>query len=263
MAVCHSTAVTTQTDSVRSLFDSEALDYVRSREQQHSFQSQKEIVLEMLRGSSGRALDIGCGPAMMEEALLERGLEVWGIDVSERMIEYGKARIARHPQAGRCHLALGNAERLSCADGFYDAILSMGVLEYLPDYEPAIREMHRALRNGGIAVLSVPSRVSAYHVARRGYHQVRAVAARLAHRQPAALDSVAVDRCVPWRLDRQLAQYGLRKLASRSCNFIFFPLHEKLPGVSLAVNRRLGPLSGSPLGLLLGAQYIVKVQKRG
>jgi ubiquinone/menaquinone biosynthesis C-methylase UbiE len=251
--------VSSHDDNVRSLFDSAALAYVREREQEYSFQSQKKIVLEMLQGSSGRALDMGCGPAMMEEALLERGLEVWGIDASERMIEHAKERIERHAQAQRCHLAVGSAERLPCADGFYDAILSMGMLEYLPDYEPVLREMHRALRNGGIAVLTVPSRVCVYHIARDGYHRARSFARRSAGGQ----GSVPVNRCIPWRLDRQLAQAGLRKLESRVCNFIFFPLHEKLPRASLALNRSLAPLSGSPLGLFLGAQYIVKVEKHG
>lgn len=251
--------MTLRADKVRDMFDAEALEYVRERDAQYSFQAQKKIALEMLEGASGRALDIGCGPAMMEEALLERGLEVWGIDASPRMIEYGKARIARHPQARRCHLALGDAERLPCADGFYDAIVSMGMLEYLPDYEPALREMHRALRNGGIAVLTVPSRVCAYHFARDGYDKARSFIRRTA-RGPAP---VPVYRCIPWRLDRQLARAGLRKLESRVCNFIFFPLYEKLPRASLALNRCLTPLSGSPLGLFLGAQYIVKVEKRG
>jgi ubiquinone/menaquinone biosynthesis C-methylase UbiE len=254
-----SPAVPSQADSVRSLFDSAALAYVREREQAYSFQSQKKIVLEMLRGSSGRALDLGCGPAMMEEALLERGLEVWGIDASERMIQYAKERIGRHPQARRCHLAVGSAERLPCADGFYDAILSMGMLEYLPDYEPALREMHRALRNGGIAVLTVPSRVCVYHLARDGYYKVRSFAGRAAP----GPGSVRVNRCIPWRLDRQLNRAGLRKRESRVCNFIFFPLHETLPRASLALNRSLTPLGGSPLGLFLGAQYIVKLEKRG
>ena len=252
----HCTAVSSHDDSVRDLFDSAALAYVREREQEYSFQSQKKIVLEMLQGSSGRALDIGCGPAMMEEALLERGLEVWGIDASDRMIMCAKERMERHAQARRCHLAVGSAERLPCADGFYDAILSMGMLEYLPDYEPALREMHRALRNGGIAVLTVPSRVCVYHLAREAYEKARSLARR-------GQGAVRVNRCIPWRLDRQLARAGLRKLESRVCNFIFFPLHEKLPRASLALNRRLTPLTGSPLGLFLGTQYIVKVEKRG
>jgi SAM-dependent methyltransferase len=262
--------VSPQADNVRGFFDSEALAYVREREQQYSFQSQKRIVLEMLdsearRAPGGpwkRALDLGCGPAMMEAALLERGFDVWGIDASEQMIEHGKARIAENSLRSRCHLAVGDVQKLPCADGFYDAVVSMGLLEYLPDYAPALREMHRALRNGGIAVLTIPSRICAYHVTRRGYHGAVAFARRLAGRRTADAPAFAVNQCVPWRLDRQLAQAGLRKLESRTCNFIFFPLHDKLPRASLALNRRLWPLSDSPLGLFLGAQYVVKVQKR-
>ena len=254
----------TQADKVRNLFDSEALEYVRDREQQYSFLSQKKIVLEMLEGSGGRALDIGCGPAMMEAALLERGFETWGIDASAQMIEYGKARIAGHPQAGRCHLAVGDAERLPCADGFYDAILSMGVLEYLPSYEPALREMHRALRSGGVVVLTLPNRVSAYHSMRRGYHKALALARRAVRGRSSGSDAgaVAVNQCIPWRLDRELAQAGFRKLDSRVCNFIFFPLHDRLPRASAALNRALWPLARTPLGPFLGAQYVVKAQKR-
>jgi ubiquinone/menaquinone biosynthesis C-methylase UbiE len=251
--------------AIRGFFDSEAIEYVRGREQEHSFRSQKEIVLEMLADAPpGRVLDLGCGPAMMEEALLDLGHEVWGIDASEQMIGYGRARLAGHPLRSRCHLGTGDAELLPHAHGFFDAIVCMGMLEYLPDHGPALREMHRALKSGGVAVLTIPSQISAYHVARRSYHRTLALAKRLRAR-PAEAASFAVNLCVPWKLDRELERAGLRKIAARACNFIFFPLHDKHPKASLALNRglsRLPHLSDTPLGLVLGAQYVVKAQKR-
>jgi hypothetical protein len=48
--------------AVGEYFDAEALEYVRERESQVSFQAQKRIVLEMLAGAGGRALDVGGGP---------------------------------------------------------------------------------------------------------------------------------------------------------------------------------------------------------
>ena len=255
-----------QADKIRSFFDSEAFEYARNREQQYSFQSQKKLVLELLdgvEGARGRALDLGCGPALMEQALLERGYEVWGIDASAQMIGHGKARLARHALRERCHLAVGDIEHIACADGFYDAVISMGVLEYLPDYAPALREMHRALKSGGVALLTVPSRISAYHFARGVYNSGVALVRRALGRRGPAGAAPGANRCVPWQLDRQLAQAGFRKLAGRACNFIFFPLHDNHPQASLALNRRLSPLAASPLGLLLGAQYIVKAQKKG
>jgi SAM-dependent methyltransferase len=248
---------------IRSFFDQEALDYARERERQVSFRSQKGIALEMLQGTVGRALDLGCGPAMMEPALLERGFEVWGLDASTKMVEYANRRMADHPQLGRCHLSLGDAERLGWPDGYFDAIISMGVLEYLPSYDRMIGEVRRTLRPGGIAVLSVPSRVSVYHVARSTFEAARAAAKRLLGRPTAPFQAFATRRCVPWRLDAQLERAGFRKVESRFCNFIFFPLHELHPGASNALNRRLEGFSSRAVGAALGTQYIVKVRKPG
>jgi ubiquinone/menaquinone biosynthesis C-methylase UbiE len=248
-----------QSSEVGSYFDAEALEYVRERERQPSFLAQKNIVLEMLEGIGGRALDIGCGPAMIEEALLERGFEVWGVDASARMIEFANERMAGHRMAARCHLSEGDARRLGFAEGFFDAIVSMGVLEYLPSYDRMIGETHRLLRRGGIAVLTVPNRAAEYRLARSAFEAVRQAARRIAGRPPR--NSPATNPCLPWQLDRQLERAGLRKVEGRFCNFIFFPLHELHPGASDALNRRLTRLSNSLAGPLLGSQYVVKVQK--
>jgi ubiquinone/menaquinone biosynthesis C-methylase UbiE len=250
--------------AIGSYFDAEALEYVREREQQVSFQSQKHLVLDMLQGVSGRALDIGCGPAMMEEALLERGFEVWGIDASPQMIEYGNQRMAGHRMGTRCHLALGDAERLAWPENTFDAVISMGVLEYLSSYDRMIGEISRTLRPGGIAVLTVPNRLSSYRLAASLYYTVRETARRVAGQAPAASRTPPTRPCVPWQLDSQLERAGLRKIEGRFCNFIFFPLLELHREASEALNRRLAPLSSAPapLGAALGSQYVVKVQKR-
>ena len=234
--------------AIRRYFDQAVPEYVRDREAQPSFQAQKAIVLEMLEGAGGRLLDLGCGPALMEPALLDRGFEVWGIDASERMIEAGRARVP-HP---RCHLDPGDASSLRFASGFFDAAISMGLLEYFPDYSPVLREVARVLKPGGIAVFTVPSRVSPYHLAHRACRVLRRSGAK----------GLSENRCVPWRLDRELAAHGLRKLEGCGCNFIFFPLHDKAPRASDRLNRSLGWLSRTALGPWVGAQYLVKTTTR-
>jgi ubiquinone/menaquinone biosynthesis C-methylase UbiE len=248
--------------AVGHYFDTKALEYVQQREGQLSFQAQKRIVLEMVDGAGGRALDIGCGPAMMEPALLERGFEVWGIDASAEMIEYGKKRMATHPMRGRCHLSLGDAERLAWPDGYFDAVISMGVLEYLPAYDRMIAEIRRVLRPGGIAALTLPTRVSAYRLTREAFETAR-TAVRRVLRRPPRTDRLPLRPCIPWQLDAQLERAGLRKIEGRFCNFVFYPLHELNPAASNALNRRLEGFSSSALGAALGTQYIVKVRKNG
>ena len=243
------------------MFDSLALEYVRTRESQLSFQCQKRIALEFLAGAQGRLLEVGCGPAVMMPDLLAMGFDVQGLDVSGEMIRRGRQRMAGHPLEQRCRLDVGDVERLEFPDASFDAVLCMGVLEYLPGHDKALAEISRVLRPDGVAVFSMPNGISAYHAARSAYVGLRRFERRL-RRGPGRDSSLAYNRCVPWRFPRQLAAAGLRQLDRRACNFIFFPLHEIAPRPSLALNRALLPLSGSIIGPLLGAQYLVKAQKR-
>src|SRR5256714_6744389 len=167
--------VQNRSTTIGAYFDAEALRYVRGRESEYSFRAQKRIALAMLPRKAERILDAGCGPALLAAQLLERSQEVWGIDVSEQMIAWGRARIGRYRQQERCHLMVGDVQRMSFADGFFDAVVSLGMLEYLPSYRPALSEIHRCLRPGGVAVLSLPTRVSAYHLSRFAGDKVRAL----------------------------------------------------------------------------------------
>jgi ubiquinone/menaquinone biosynthesis C-methylase UbiE len=244
---------------VETLFDSLALQYVRERERQFSFVAQKRIAMDLLAGTRGRLLEVGSGPAVMTPDLLAMGFEVQGIDVSREMVHRARQRMTGHPLERRCKFALGDVERLQYATGSFDAVLCMGVLEYLPRYSTALAEIRRVLAPGGVVVLTLPNRASTYHIARSAYMGLRATGRRLLGR--GASTGVSHNRCVPWRLDRELAATGLRKVESQACNFIFFPLQELLPRTSEALNRALMPLARSSIAPLVGAQYIVKAHK--
>ncbi|HYX63260.1 MAG TPA: class I SAM-dependent methyltransferase [Burkholderiales bacterium] len=245
---------------VEALFDSLALEYVRTRERQFSFIAQKRLVIDMLAAARGRILEVGCGPAVMAPELAAMGLEVHGVDVSGEMIRRARQRMAGHPLGTRCHFSLGDFERLEFPDGFFDAVLAMGVLEYLPAYAAALRSTARVLRPGGVAVFTVPNRASSYHVARAAHEALRRGVRRLRGRAlPRPFEH---NPCVPWALDRELEQAGLRKVDSAACNFIFFPLKELRPELSDSVNRALHPMARWFLARFLGAQYVVKARRR-
>ena len=240
---------------VQALFDSLALEYVRERERQFSFISQKRIVIEMLMARRGRLLEVGCGPGIMLPDLLAMGFEVRAVDLSTEMNRRAEQRMNGQPLARRCRLAVGDVEQLEFGEGAFDAVLAMGVLEYLPACDAALREMVRVLRPGGLLVLTVPNRAAAYHLASSAYLAARRLVGRPRRRV------LPAKPCLPWVLDRQLVRLGMRKLESRACNFIFFPLKELHERASDALNRALMPLARLPIAPLLGAQYIVKAQK--
>ena len=249
------TASASAKSRVQALFDSLALEYVRERERQFSFITQKRIVIQMLHGSRGRLLEVGCGPGIMLPDLLAMGFDVRAIDVSAEMIRRAEQRMSGDPLARRCRLAVGDVERLEFGEGAFDAVVAMGVLEYLPACDGALREMVRVLRPGGHLVLTVPNRAAAYHVATSAYLAAR----RFVGRPRRA--AYPARPYLPWALDRQLAGLGMRKIESQACNFIFFPLKELHERASDALNRALMPLARLPIAPLLGAQYIVKAQK--
>jgi ubiquinone/menaquinone biosynthesis C-methylase UbiE len=246
--------------SVQAMFDSLALEYVRTREQQFSFVAQKRLAIGMLGEARGRILEVGCGPAVMAPELLAMGLEVHGVDLSPEMVQRARQRMAGHPLEKRCRFAVGDVERLQYPDGFFDALLAMGVLEYLPTYGHALQSVARVLKPGGIAVFTLPNRASAYHLARGAYEGLRGAVRRLGMRgQPAPCPQKL---CLPWTFDRALRQAGLLPMESAACNFVLFPLKELAPRISGAANRALRPLERRPLARLLGAQYVVKARRR-
>jgi ubiquinone/menaquinone biosynthesis C-methylase UbiE len=209
-------------EEVRRLFDGLAREYAEGRDRQASFVAQKQVVLEMLRGVEGCILDVGCGPAVIETELLQRGLDVVGVDISIEMLRHGLDRLATSPYRAHCQLVPGDVERLEFADGTFDAVACMGVLEYVPDYTRALREIHRVLREGGLAVISVPNRVSAYHLSLAGVRLAKRLLGR-----PAPV--FIPNRCIPPLLNLQLRHQGFQVLEAQRCGAQYIVKAKRAP----------------------------------
>lgn len=247
--------------AIRRYFDAASDHYARRRAEEYSFVAQKRIALDFLPARPARVLDIGCGTATMADDLLARVEEYCGIDLSPSMIARAGARMEGHPLGSRCRLSVGDAEALAFDAGSVDAVIALGVLEYLLSYERALAEMFRVLRPGGVLVLALPNRAAAYRRCRGLADRTRVALKRLLGRALHGTEQFHWNPCIPARLDEELRRAGFERAAGRYCNFIFYPLHELHAGASLAVNRALSGLSSSPLGRWFGAQYVVKALK--
>lgn len=98
-----------------------------------------------------RALDVGCGPGALTAALAERlgAASVSAVDPSEPFVEACRARVP----AADVRVAAGEA--LPFGDGWFDAVLSQLVVNFMDDAEAGVREMARVARAGGVVAACV------------------------------------------------------------------------------------------------------------
>lgn len=146
---------------VTRFFDEQALDYKNKYDhygdvRSFIFSERKRTVLEMLGSNFNRILDVGCGPGAYADELSKKCNKLYGIDISSRMIE-----IARAKNLPNADFSIGKIENLQFQDCFFDAIVCIGVLEYLDDIEKGIREVARVTKRNGVAILTAPNASSA------------------------------------------------------------------------------------------------------
>jgi ubiquinone/menaquinone biosynthesis C-methylase UbiE len=139
--------------------------------------SRMQFALEMLETRvppGSKVLDVGCGAGQLVGKLIERGYDAWGIDISEAMV--GCARKHFHPDRFRT----ADIEHLPFPDSTFDAVVCLGVMEYLNQDEAALHEIWRVLRPQGRAVITTPSITCPFYHADRLYERIRPLVRPLA-----------------------------------------------------------------------------------
>jgi arsenite methyltransferase len=104
----------------------------------------------------GIALDVGCGTGSVTASLARAagpdGLAL-GVDISEPML----ARAVRAEVGPQIGFLRADAQRLPLRDETVDAVISVAVLQLIPDPAAALAEMARVLRPGGRLAVMVPT----------------------------------------------------------------------------------------------------------
>jgi arsenite methyltransferase len=104
----------------------------------------------------GIGLDVGSGPGSVTASLAHAagpdGLAL-GVDISEPML----ARAVRAEAGPQVGFLRADAQRLPLRDQTVDAVVSIAVLQLIPDPAAALSEMARVLRPGGRLAVMVPN----------------------------------------------------------------------------------------------------------
>ncbi len=98
-----------------------------------------------------RILDAGTGPGYWARFLArqQRRERVVGLDFSEKFLAIARSKYT----APNTEYQLGDLTDTGFADASFDGVLCSGVLDTFPDPGSALREFHRILAPGGVAVL--------------------------------------------------------------------------------------------------------------
>ena len=111
--------------------------------------------------SGDKVLDLGCGEGRhVISAYLEQEVDAVGVDLSLQDLVATRDKFedfaAEHKPRGSFGLSSANALALPFADNTFDKVICSEVLEHIPDYCAALREIDRVLKPGGLFCASVP-----------------------------------------------------------------------------------------------------------
>ena len=104
-------------------------------------------------------LDFAAGTCWASEFLSRLGVRTISIDLSVEMMRRGRTRLASDSRLvfrGMSSFVVARGQSLPFLDGSFDGVLCMNALHHLPSYAHALREVHRVLKPGGVAVFSEP-----------------------------------------------------------------------------------------------------------
>lgn len=97
-------------------------------------------------GGSGRILDYGCGRGeTMKRLSSNNKVRIIGLDISTSNIKRAK----------RFGVVIrGSGDKLPFKGESFDAIIAYNVLHHMPNFRKALKEINRALKKGGLLLLS-------------------------------------------------------------------------------------------------------------
>lgn len=113
------------------------------------------VLAQLVVQTGCRVLELGFGNGQAASDVIGQAADVRydGIDISPTMVDEANRVNATLVAGGRARFHLAHAERVPFADGIFDRAFAIGVIHFWKDPLAPLRELHRVLRPGGLAVM--------------------------------------------------------------------------------------------------------------
>ena len=151
--------IATMFDRISSKYD--ALNHLRSFNIDKVWR--RKAAKEVAKHQPATILDLATGTADLAIALAKRNPQahIVGMDLSEKMLEIGKKKVAKQKMDPQIELRVGDAASLPFVDNTFDTVtVAFGVRNF-EDLDKGLSEIHRVLKPNGQAVIlefSMPER---------------------------------------------------------------------------------------------------------
>lgn len=137
---------------------------------QEVFLAELDYLIRRLEGSKD-ILSVGCGPAIIESGLSERGFRVTGLDVSRETLNCAPDRI---------RTVAARAEEMPFPESSFDAVIYIASLQFIEDYRMAMEKTERVLRPDGKLIAMLLNPESAFF--RDRFRDTRSYVRKIRHR---------------------------------------------------------------------------------
>jgi len=144
--------------------------------------------------AGARLLEVGCGAGHLTKRLADRGIDITGVDANPTAPRVAGSERVLHMRA----------EALEFDDRSFDAVITVHVLEHLPELDRAIEEMARVLRPGGRQLHIYPAEPI------MGLYAIPASV--ILHGTPFKAREVHCQKLWPSKLRRKMAPTGLTEI---------------------------------------------------
>lgn len=86
----------------------------------------------------------------------QQGADVYGLDISNFTVNSAKKAFEKH--GSKANLIQSDIRDIKFPSNKFDFVYTMGTIEHIPDYDKALKEIHRVLKPGGTAIIGVPNK---------------------------------------------------------------------------------------------------------
>lgn len=210
----------------RDAFDAHAAAaYARSRAAHRGYRLQRDHVLDLLGAEHRRILDVGCGTGEALAAGCPAGTLGVGVDLSLSMLLHAASIGSRHSSL---RFLAADAGALPLASESFDAIISIGLLEYVWPDQHVLEEFARVLRRGGAAIIAFPHQQCLARRLETAAHRVFDRIRPGVKMTETAIQAIERPRAADF--DRAMAECGFKRERALFCypQFLGWPVRERL-----------------------------------